>query len=359
MPFNGSGAFTPPGASFPVVAGSVIDSTKHNAVINDIADGLSTCVTKDGQTTITADQPMGGYKHTGVANAAARNDYAALGQVQDSTATWAGTAGGTANAITLTVSPAITAYAAGQSFTYKSGASANTSTMTVAISGLSTKAIQKNGAAVASGNHPANMWFRITYDGTAFQLEQLAPTSAEITASLALKANLASPTFTGTVTTAALTATGAITPSQTAGIVGTTTNNEPNAGSVGEYISSSVTSASAVSLVTSTSKNVTSIALTAGDWLVCGGVSFVYGATTSITHIQGAVSQASNTLDADTKFSLPMAAFVPGALTPMGFHTAVTRVLLSAPATIYLVAYATFTVSTCSAFGTISARRFR
>ena len=60
MPFNGSGAFTPPGASFPVVAGSVIDSTKHNAVINDIADGLSTCVTKDGQTTITADQPMGG-----------------------------------------------------------------------------------------------------------------------------------------------------------------------------------------------------------------------------------------------------------------------------------------------------------
>lgn len=196
MPFNGSGAFTPPGASFPVVSGAVIDSAKHNAVINDLASGLSTCVTKDGQTTITANQPMGGYIHTGVGNSAARDGYAALGQVQDGGATWAGTAGGTANAITLTLTPAISAYAAGQEFTYKSGASANTTAMTVAVSGQAAKAIQKNGAALASGDHPANMWFRITYDGAAFQLEQIAGTSADVTTALALKANLVSPTFT-------------------------------------------------------------------------------------------------------------------------------------------------------------------
>ena len=95
MPFNGSGSFTPPGSSFPATSGAVISSSKFNNLINDISSALSTCVTKDGQTTITADQPMGGFKHTGVANAASRDNYAALGQVQDSSSIWAGTAGGT------------------------------------------------------------------------------------------------------------------------------------------------------------------------------------------------------------------------------------------------------------------------
>lgn len=198
MAFNGSGSYSAPASSFPAVSGAVIDSTKYNTVVNDIASALSTCVTKDGQSTITSNQPMSGYKHTGVANAAARTDYAALGQVQDSTSTWGGTAAGTANAITFTLTPAIAAYAAGQSFTYKSGASANTTAMTANVNAVGAKAIQKNGAALASGDHPANSWFRITYDGAAFQLEQLAGTSADVTAALALKANLASPTLTGT-----------------------------------------------------------------------------------------------------------------------------------------------------------------
>ena len=54
MPFNGSGLYTAPGASFPAVTGETISSTKYNAVINDIATGLTTCITKDGQTTITS-----------------------------------------------------------------------------------------------------------------------------------------------------------------------------------------------------------------------------------------------------------------------------------------------------------------
>lgn len=190
MPYNGSGAFSAPGASFPAVSGALIESAKYNAVVNDIATGLSTAIAKDGQTTITANLPMAGYRHTGVGNAVSRTDYAATGQVQDSSTTWAGTAGGTADAITLTMTPAIAAYAAGQSFTYKSSASANTSTMTVNVNGVGAKAIQKNGVAMASGDHAASSWFRITYDGAAFQLERLGD--------IALQAPLASPTFTGT-----------------------------------------------------------------------------------------------------------------------------------------------------------------
>ena len=86
---------------------------------------------------------------------------------------YAGTAAGTADAITLTLTPAIAAYAAGQSFLYKSGASANTGAMTVNINGAGAKAIQINGAALVSGDHPAGKFMRITYDGTAFQLERI------------------------------------------------------------------------------------------------------------------------------------------------------------------------------------------
>ncbi len=198
MAYNGSGVFTPDASYFPAVAGALIESAKFNGTITDIATGLSTALTKDGQTTPTANIALGGFKVTGAANGSARTDYATIGQAQDGTLEWAGTAGGTADAITLTLTPSITAYAAGQSFTYKSGASVNTTAMTVNVSALGTKAIQKNGAALAAGDHPANMWFRITYDGAAFQLLQLSPTTAAVTTALALKANLASPTFTGT-----------------------------------------------------------------------------------------------------------------------------------------------------------------
>lgn len=173
MAYNGSGSYSPPSSSFPAVSGALIESAKFNNIVNDIASALSTAICKDGQTTVTANLPMAGYRHTGVGGAITRAEYAAAGQVQDSSFTWAGTAGGTANDITLTLSPAPAAYAAGQSFTYKSGASANTSAMTVNINGLGAKAIQKNGATLSSGDHPANSWFRIIYDGSAFQMDAL------------------------------------------------------------------------------------------------------------------------------------------------------------------------------------------
>ncbi|MFH1603693.1 MAG: hypothetical protein ABIH03_07280, partial [Pseudomonadota bacterium] len=66
-------------------------------------------------------------------------------------AQWAGTAGGTADALTLTVAPAITSYTAGQVFRFKSGASANTGAATVAVSGLAAKALQRDGAALIRG----------------------------------------------------------------------------------------------------------------------------------------------------------------------------------------------------------------
>lgn len=56
MPFDGSGNYTPAAApNFPAVGGTVINSSYYNAVINDIAAGLTNCLTRDGQGKPTAD----------------------------------------------------------------------------------------------------------------------------------------------------------------------------------------------------------------------------------------------------------------------------------------------------------------
>jgi hypothetical protein len=66
VPFNGAGVYSPNGADFPAVTQTVISSTKYNNVINDIATALSTCLTKDGQQTATANIPFGGFRATNV-----------------------------------------------------------------------------------------------------------------------------------------------------------------------------------------------------------------------------------------------------------------------------------------------------
>src|SRR4051812_7574596 len=114
MPYNGAGVFTASAADFPAVSGTLIQSTKFNNVINDIATGLTTALTKDGQTTPTANLPMGGFKHLVVADGSLRNQYAAVGQVQDSAPIWAGVAGGTADALTLSLTPVLSGYTPGQ-----------------------------------------------------------------------------------------------------------------------------------------------------------------------------------------------------------------------------------------------------
>jgi len=157
---------------------TIISETDMNTEMDGIATALTESIARDGQTTITANLPMSTYRHTGVGNASARTDYAAAGQVQDGSFIWCGTAGGTADAITLTPSPAITAYATGQKFRWKAGSSANTGAATVAISGLTTKALEINDAALAAGAHAANKYYEGFYDGTAFQIMRVAVPAA-------------------------------------------------------------------------------------------------------------------------------------------------------------------------------------
>lgn len=188
--------------------------------------------------------------------------------------------------------------------------------------------------------------------------------------------NFASPPAIGGTTPAAgafttLSSTGAFTPSQTAGIVGTTTNNNANAGSIGEYICAQVTNGGSptgcatntntpVSLTTGVTANVTSISLTAGDWHVCGNVGFVAGGTTNVTAFSAAIHTISAAFPTPTGFgayvSMPISFQTgQGPVAPVGC----TRMSLASTTTVYLVTNSNFNTSTNAAIGFIAARRAR
>ena len=171
MAFNGSGQFNIDSTGQPAVATNLITAAIHNALTADIATGLSNCITKDGQTTVTADIPFNTKKLTGIGAATARTDAASLATIQDGTGVYVGTVGGTADVITLTPSPAITAYVAGQTFQFLASGT-NTTNVTVAVSGLAAKAITKNGTtALVAGDLVSGDLVAITYDGTRYILQ--------------------------------------------------------------------------------------------------------------------------------------------------------------------------------------------
>ena len=74
MSFNGTGTFLINTAGQPVVTGTTITSTAFNALTADLATGLSTAITKDGQTVVTANIPLNTFKLTGIGAPTATND---------------------------------------------------------------------------------------------------------------------------------------------------------------------------------------------------------------------------------------------------------------------------------------------
>lgn len=93
---------------------------------------------------------------------------------------WCGTAGGTANALTLTPSPAIAAYDTGRRFVFQAGSSASTGAVTIAVSGLATQAAEFDNTALSSSlTIEANKYYSALYDGAAFQLTRLSRNPVE------------------------------------------------------------------------------------------------------------------------------------------------------------------------------------
>ena len=176
MSYNGSGTFNINSAGQPVVTGTTITSTAFNLLTADLATGLSTAMTKDGQSTPTANIPMGTFKLTGLGAGTAATDAAQYGQLQAGATTIAVVTG--TDTLTGTLTPAITAYATGNLFSFVA-ANTNTGAATIALNGLAAKNITKLGStALAAGDIVSGRVYLIEYDGTRFQL--LNPSASSV-----------------------------------------------------------------------------------------------------------------------------------------------------------------------------------
>lgn len=141
MAFNGSGTFTRIYNWVVDKANGInITASRMDTEFDGIATGLSTCITKDGQTTLTANIPFANYKITGLGNGTARSDAINVGQVQDNQFLYLGTTTGSADAYTLSPAPTITAYATTQQFVAKIHATNTTTTPYLQISGIANPA---------------------------------------------------------------------------------------------------------------------------------------------------------------------------------------------------------------------------
>lgn len=150
-----------------------------------------------------------------------------------------------------------------------------------------------------------------------------------------------------------------ITFSTTSGIIGTTTNNNAAAGSVGEYISSTVLIGGAVGLSSGSGINITSISLTAGDWDVFGTFAYLAAVGTATVAYGSSINTVTGT----------MAVAPNGGYTifPANNQTGISPVItlgtirmsLATTTTVFLIGFGNFSGSTASGYGFIGARRAR
>ena len=185
-PRNGSGTMSIPYSDF--VSNTTISSAQIDDNFATIVAELTNSMPRDGQAAPTANLPMGSFKFTGLGSGSAATDSANLGQIAANAYVWCGTAGGTANALTLTPTPAHTAYAAGKVFRFIA-ASSNTGATTVNVSAIGVKTIQNNGVALAAGVIVSGKIYEIIYDGTQFQLMHYFAVDARYKASFAAYAS--------------------------------------------------------------------------------------------------------------------------------------------------------------------------
>ena len=143
-------------------------------------------------------------------------------------------------------------------------------------------------------------------------------------------------------------------------IVGITNGSGAAAGVVGEFMSSSIASGSAVSLTTGVTANVTSLSLTAGDWNCSGNINFYPAGGTTPSAVAGwisATSAAIPTRPNGGSFTERSVAMTIGGNESISVGQL--AINISSTTTIYLEAYGGFSGSTMTAGGYIGCRRVR
>ena len=241
MAYNGTGTFnriynwTTDAAN-----GINIEAARMDTEDNGFATGLSNAITKDGQTTITADIPFSSKKITALANGSARTDSIALGQVQDGTYRTLGTLGGSADTYTASPSPAITTYTTGSEFNLKVNAD-NTGASTLNVSAIDPKDIKKYDGAGAvvdleAGDLQQDQYHKVIYDGTDFILLNPEIVDNLKSNNLTINNKLNTQPNTATISSGAITYTGAYMVVDTEGAAATDDLDTISGGVAGDVV---------------------------------------------------------------------------------------------------------------------------
>jgi hypothetical protein len=142
--------------------------------------------------------------------------------------------------------------------------------------------------------------------------------------------------------------------------VGVTDGSNATPGNIGEYISATLASGSAITVITSAFNDITTISLTAGDWDVEGNIEMTNTGGPTVTAMLGWVNSVSATLPAGLGTEGGFIQWRGSTTGNIGASTGARRFNLSSTTTIYLSCNATFTGGTnAKAYGLIRARRVR
>jgi len=250
---------------------------------------------------------------------------------------------GSSAAPTAFAMPSCSTSASALNWTTSSGYTCNAAVNAATLGGATFAAPGSIGSTTAGSGAFSTLSASSTVSGTGFSNYLASPPAIGGTAPAA-----------GSFTT--LSATGLISPASTVGIKGTTTNDSPAAGGVGENPNNSATG---TSLTTGTNANATSVALSAGDWDLECVATFVPAPTTGVSQIVAGVSTTSATFaTVNTGATIGLALnFTTGQ--QQTISTPVWTAKLASAGTGYCVVQATFATSTMTVNGFIRARRAR
>ncbi len=151
-------------------AGTKIVADRHDTHDQDLATGINSCINKDGSNAMTGAMNMGSQKISSLADGTAHTDGINAGQIQDGGLIFQASDTGSANTYAIALTPAVTAYVAGQVFHFKA-ANASSGASTLNVNALGAKNIKKkNDQDIAAGDIEQNAIVSVIYDGTSFQM---------------------------------------------------------------------------------------------------------------------------------------------------------------------------------------------
>jgi hypothetical protein len=178
MGWNGSGTHTRVhNFSADASAGIQAQAVRFDAEFDDISTALENCQTLTGETTPTANSPMGGFKHTGVAAATSTDNYLRADQHSQQVGIFVRDVNtGVTGTMSASASPFPTSLTEGQRVTVKVSANGSAAApRALIVNGLSANIIDNLGSAIVASKMLKDGYFDLVYDASASAWRTITP----------------------------------------------------------------------------------------------------------------------------------------------------------------------------------------